>query len=165
MIWYDIRSGGFYLTGLRRSSGLVLHIRLNNHHEWMLFNWRDWEEEEEEEEENAYLSSTSGLLCLSTSWQGKFCNYENRIDSWSERNKMKNISRRKWWTWRHIAASSVLRMHVKYKRNVVLPWNQRMDWIEKKENCDDDDEEEEDSVCIVPLLWVWISRISDRKAD
>uniref|UniRef100_A0A0A9ETB9 Uncharacterized protein n=1 Tax=Arundo donax TaxID=35708 RepID=A0A0A9ETB9_ARUDO len=38
-----------------------------------------------------YLSSTSGLLCLSTSWQGKF--------------------------WRHIAASRVFRMQVRYNRS------------------------------------------------
>jgi len=42
------------------------------------------------------LSSTSGLLCLSTSWQGKF--------------------------WRHIAASRVFRMQVRYNRSVLAWW-------------------------------------------
>lgn len=32
-----------------------------------------------------YLSSTSGLLCLSTSWQGKFCEQTNKqMNEWME---------------------------------------------------------------------------------
>jgi hypothetical protein len=78
-----------------------------------------------------YLSSTSGLLCLSTSWQGKFW-YQNKKANHpcyardelgaaagagagagaSELKQKKN-------TWRHIAASRVFRMQVRYNRSVL----------------------------------------------
>lgn len=88
--------------------------------------------------EKTYLSSTSGLLCLSTSWQGKFCTKNrNMIGKW----ETKWIDRKRCGrTWRHIAAWSVLRMQVKYKRNVVPAWNERkkMEWVVNCEKCDED---------------------------